>query len=1299
MRKYILFLFFIMLVPEVEATRIRHIGINEGINGKQTYSIVRDKKGFMWISTRFGLDRYDGETVKNYSFNILDSGTVPARIVTAILDRESQLWAYSDRGAIYRYDEISDEFRLCYEVGSYTQTVYFDRNNHIWYASQNRMGTVRDTICPISNTYLQQQSDRIKEFLNFDEDHLLAVTNKGLIMVHTETGEITEFLSNRFPGGYRVVIESCYFDETSQELWIGTEGNGLFVYHLPDATITPFVDNRLKQHTIREITSYKDSLLLLGTEGLGMWVIEKQARALVDIYNSSSERSNRIHGDAVYNIFADELSDRIWVSTYSGGVNVIDLGANDFRVIRHEQNNPHSLLNDMVSCILQDREGDLWIATANGVSRWGLKREAWTHFFEGSNIITLYEDSRGDIWIAAFSQGVYVMDKKGNIKHHYQSSGDNRSLGSNFIYSIYEDPAGNIWLGGKKGHISRLNRKTGLFDRVHLSQINYITGWKENHILVSTEYGLYSIRTDSLKQTPSPVNKQLASQYVTDIWLESDSIAWIGTYGNSLNRCHLYSGEVECFAKETSELRSEIVYRILPGAGTDLWFSTENGIGKIDRHTGIQEYYPEIDGKQGYMFRQLAGICTRNGTIFLGSYDGIVCFNPGEIRPVDTEARLVLEDFYLFNRKVNSSDPDSPLTSSLDNQPEVKLNYKQHSFSIGFTAIDFHAGKNHRFMWKLEGQDENPVGPVYERIATYTNLSPGNYLFRLWYVDENNRVLDEKRLRFVITPPFWKTPWARLVLVLLMGVAAYVIYEYILFRIRKKESEEKISFFIHTAHDIRTPLTLINGPLNDLLEEIPKDGKSLFLLKTMRENVGKLNQMFSKLLDFQKAYETESELLLEEISLTRYFRDKFNYWHTPAERKQLLLQPEIPDEELLEWIDRDKLDKITDNLLSNALKYTPAGGRVTIRLDILPDEWILTVKDTGIGISRVARKKLFGRFYRAGNAIHTREPGSGLGLLLVKQYVSKCLGTIRVDSVEKKGTSFRIRFPRSLEQLAEHKRIEPGEQEEATLTGHLPEEEDHSNLRILIVEDNDHLREYIKVSLEAYYTVYTAADGREAWKEIFRINPDIVVSDLQMPGMDGFELCRKLKTTMETSHIPIIFLTVMNDKHTVAKGFRLGVDDYIEKPFETSFLRIKINNMIRNRKLLRQKFLGIDPRQENDKEENELNRLFIESATTAIEKNMDNPAFSISELTRELGMSRTLLFSKFKTITGYTPNEYIKIVRFNKAISYFKERKYTINEVAGMVGFEEPAYFSTCFKKIYGKTPSEFIEENITPKD
>lgn len=1294
--KLFLLTLLLAICPFVCAQQIRHLGVDNGLNGRQAYNFQQDKKGFIWISTRFGIDRYDGNKIKNYPLQILDRRNYPTRVFKVMMDRNSELWAYANRGSIYRYNEMKDCFDLYKNLESYLRCTYFDYRNKLWIAAKSDIGFLeKDSLQMLNSTLLS--SLEIKSFSDFDKRNFLVVTNKDILKFNPENQEFSSVFDDVTLGKISGIdIESAYYEPDNQQLWIGTVRSGVYLYRIRDMKLTLVSGTQLFQNPILTVSPFDEFRLFVGTDGAGAWLIDKERLMVIRSYRQEEGLDFPLNGDGIYDIFRDR-DGRIWMATYSDGVNILDFSRQGFQIIRHEKNNPNSLPKDIVSGILEDNSGNLWFASNNGVSLLNNRTGEWKHFLSGRNVLTVYQDSRGKIWVGTHSSGVYQINEHGRIlKHFFRQEERTDCLGTNFIYTIFEDIQGNIWFGGKKGRISKYEMLNDRFIQFPLSQINCIVQKNEKQIFVATEHGVYEFDMETNVHRSCDFSLELKSRYICDMYRESDSIFWFAGYGAGLIRCNIQTGRMDYFGKEKG-LASDIVYALLTDNEGNFWISTENGISKLNPKTGVVTNFTEGDGLSGNRFRQTSKTKTNSGILYFGSYTGVTFFDPAKIILRKNSSSLVLLNFSLFNKISLPGEENSPLVKPLDDTEEIRMDYTKHSFSLNFTTIEFSPGYERKYLWKLEGLDPDWIGPTSENVVNYTNLSPQTYIFKVKAIDGNNEVLDERSLKIVITPPFWKTTWAWMLFLALFTGIAYWIYLYVRNRYEKQQTEEKIRFFINTTHDIRTPLTLISAPLYELKEKLELNSWNKYLIDLITCNLDSINKMISQLLDFQKVYESKEQTAVSKWNVNNYLVDRVMYWKPVAIQKHLDLDLELPEVQLFEWFDGEKMDKILSNLISNAIKYTPSRGHIKVSLSLTPNFWQITVKDDGIGITQKEKKYLFKRFFRADNAVNSQATGSGLGLLLVKEYVHLHGGEIGVNSIENKGSEFFIRFKHGSDHFKDSVLLDnanlPIVPENA-----LPEAEDSMDkmkIKLLIVEDNKDLKEYLKLSLSHYYKTFAASNGKEAWEQIFSVNPDMIVSDLNMPEMNGLVLCEKVKSTFETSHIPVILLTVLTDKKKVEEGLKTGADDYILKPFDVQYLKIKIDNIINNRKILRSKFLDVDKSDSDESGENKFSREFIQKSTAIIEEHMMDSKFSISDFSKEMGMSRSLLYTKFNSITGYSPNDFIKIVRMKKAIQLFREKKYSINEVACMTGFDEPGYFATCFRKIYGKSPRRFIEDDL----
>lgn len=600
----------------------------------------------------------------------------------------------------------------------------------------------------------------------------------------------------------------------------------------------------------------------------------------------------------------------------------------------------------------------------------------------------------------------------------------------------------------------------------------------------------------------------------------------------------------------------------------------------------------------------------------------------------------------------------------------------------------------------LEGFDESWFTIDEGNTISYTNISPGNYTFRLKAINRDTKeLIDERSIDINIKPPFWKSGWAYLIYFILFLAVLKLVLQYIKSMMEKRYSKEKIQFFTNMAHDIRTPVTLIKAPLNDLLENENLSEKGITALDIAARNAEKLSLLVTQLMDFQKADMASLRLIVSKHELKNYILEKKVLYKVEAERKNINLTAEISFDSLHVWFDREKMDKIINNLLSNAIKYTNSEGSIRIKVSQDEKNWHLSITDTGIGIPVSEQKYLFKRFFRAHNAINSKETGSGIGLLLTKELVKLHEGTIDFSSKENVGTEFKLTFKKGKDFFQEKETLKAymiEENEDIAATDIAPDNEKEPEVnderikaKILIVEDNDDMRLYLKNNLSEQYTIAEASDGQEALENIEIINPDLVISDNLMPRMNGIDFCMKLKNSMETSHIPVILLTALSDKEDVLKGLDCGADDYIIKPFDITILKAKIRNILQNRETLKKLFAVSEGAEATLEYTNPLDKEFIEKAVRLIEENLDEPSFSTNELSAGMSMSRSSFFNKLKALTGQGPNDFIRTIRLNKAKELLLTKQYNVFETSIMTGFSDAKYFSTAFKKQFGISPSK----------
>ena len=694
-------------------------------------------------------------------------------------------------------------------------------------------------------------------------------------------------------------------------------------------------------------------------------------------------------------------------------------------------------------------------------------------------------------------------------------------------------------------------------------------------------------------------------------------------------------------------------------------------------------------------------------TLVFGGNDGAVRF-PIDIQiPEPHYSRLLLRDFMIAYHPVYPGDDGSPLEKDIDETDRLELAYGQNSFSLDVASINYDYPSNILYSWKIDGFHKEWSRPSLDNRIVVRNLPPGSYTLQIRAIsnEEKYKTYETRSIQIVITPPAWASVWAMAGYAILLVLVMVIIFRIIILHRQKKVSDEKTRFFINTAHDIRTPLTLIKAPLEEVIENRMVKEQALPHINMALKNVNALLQLATNLINFERVDVYSSTLYVSEYELNSYMDNVCATFRKYAEMKHVRFVYESNFDYLNVWFDSDKMGSILKNILSNALKYTPEGGSVHIYACEEGNSWSIEVKDTGIGIPSCEQKKLFRNCFRGSNVINLKVTGSGIGLMLVYKLVKLHKGRIQIQSTEHEGTCVQVTFPKGNSHLHKAKFISPKTPNECSETivpdgtSGLSMETSQVNgslQRILIVEDNDDLRNYLIDMFKTSYNVQSCPNGKEALVIIREFNPNLVISDIMMPEMGGDELCSAIKGDLEISHIPVILLTALGDEKNMLEGLEIGADAYITKPFSVGILKATVKNILANRTLLRQVYNSIEDREQTLPVNctNTLDWKFIASVKECIENNMGNSDFNVDILSSQHHMSRTSFFNKLKALTGYAPADYIRMIRLQHAAQLLKQGEHTVTEIADMVGFSDAKYFREVFKKYYNVSPSKFNKKS-----
>ena len=1134
-------------------------------------------------------------------------------------------------------------------------------------------------------------------------------------------------------------------------------------------------------------------------------------------YKSDPNDSKSLNGNWVYSIYEDN-SGIIWVGTMPGGLNKIDPMKNQFKLYKHKSNDPNSLSSDRVFSIYEDRSGILWIGTFYG----GLNRlvtsdnekfaPSFFHYSHNPNdpksinsVFSICEDNSENIWIGAFGGGLNKLAQSEKMKSnpkliHYENiPGNPISLSNNAVRVIYKDNAGSLWIGTDGGlnklippkdEISRATFKSYLNNPKDSTSISNNTVWsiyqdKQETIWIGTSGGLNKLipsdnnhpHTTFIHFTHDSRNpSSISGNQVISMFEDNSGNFWIGTEGGGLNKFDRKNGQFIHF-KVKDGLPDNSVSGILGDNEGNLWLSTLNGLSKFNPKTKTFRNYTTEDGLQGNEFQWGAYFKNKNGEMFFGGTNGFNSFYPDSIKDNKHIPPVVITDFQIFNNSVpvglDTNTNRSILTKSITETNEIELTYKDYIISFEFAALDFHTPEKNKYAYILEGFDKEwNYTDANKRFATYTNLDPGEYTFKVKGAN-NDGVWNEAEtsLKIIITPPWWATWWAYGFYLIVFGSVLYGIRKYEINRLNWKNQfkldevklEEraeidkmKSRFFANISHEFRTPLTLILGPAekikpNTSIEETQKQ------ISLIKRSANRLLGLVNQLLDLSKLEAGKMELKASKTNIVPFIKGLTMSFESIAERKDITLKVKSTSDEIELYFDKEKITKILTNLLSNAFKFTQEGGEIIVSIKENQSSNVISkesstekslrygnkispsgrndnmhsveikVRDNGVGISEEEIPKLFDRFYQVDSSQTREYEGTGIGLALTKELVELHHGKISVES--KQGdpdhavtgwTEITVELPLGRKHLKDEEIVED-EIESAVILNDLPagkagvknlasidtnfyegnsssqtpqndiDINEDKNI-ILVVEDNADVREFIKDSLGNDFQIEEATDGEMGVSKAEQIIPDLIISDVMMPKMDGNELTRILKNDEKTSHIPIILLTAKAEQESKLEGLETGADDYLTKPFDTKELQIRIKNLISIRRKLQERYSKADfvpVKKAEEKKLSSLDEQFMSKVIEVIENHLSEEEFSIEGFDKEIGMGRVQIFRKLKALTGKSPSRYIRSIRLARAKKMIEEKTASISEIAYSVGFGSPAYFSKCFREEFGFPPSD----------
>ena len=1302
----------------LQAQIFEYIDMDNGLSSRRVLSIQQDKQNYIWILTHKGLDRYNGKQFKHYQLHRCNNPlSFYPNLNFLYTDKDSTIWEVGKDGFVFRYDEQRDSFQLAFDLRATfpalkkapISSVYMDSEANIWFCTNqsqyiyNYHQSKNYQLSPVI-------SDKIICITQAEKNKYYLASEHLLYEVQLKGEQLTEIKKIQLPNVH--LIDHIYYHSPTKQLIINTLLDKLFIYDIEEEQLES-MGNSMKDIGVNKIIPSKKEkdVLLIATDGDGIYKLDLKQLTLNHFLKEDTRKPNKMNGSIIKDIYMDSAN-RIWNVIYPTGITIYTEKYPAYEWFMHSANYTNSLANNCINGVMEDSEGDSWYATSNGICYFDVSENKWINFSPShspngersdNHIFTsLCESSPGIILAGGYMSGIYKIDKRTKEVTFFQQQNIQQGEGPDkYIRSIYRDNERLIWIGG----FYRLKSYSLTTKEVCEYNIGYpitcITQKDEHSLWIGTINGVFVF--DKLKKQAIPLDTEFDIQCINMIYNDpSGNYTYFGTYGDGLFIFEKKTGKVTRYYDENCGLISNNIYSIVPDRNGNLYLGTENGLSFFDIKANKFINWTKEQGLLAASFNPNAAIHSRDGYMIFGSNEGVIVLPDSIQLPETFSSHMIFSDLSIMYRTVHPGEKNSPLTQALDKTSCIELDYDQNTFSMNVSSINFDNPSNIMYSWKLEGFYDRWSPPSSDNLIKYTNLSPGNYTLRVRAIlMDNHQILEEREIQILIGRPIWMTFWTFLLYALIIIGISYAIIRYQMIRRDKQISQAKINFFMQTAHDIRTPLTLIKAPLGEILKNEQLTEQGTTNLNLAIQSTDNLSELANNLMDFQKEELYSSKISVVRYELNQYIQNYMQQFKAYAEQKGIDFQYKSSFTSLEVWIDQNKIDSILQNLLSNALKYTPKGGSVTIETDHNKNRWILTIKDTGIGIPKEDQKKLFKFLFRGKNATNQLITGSGVGMLLTYRLIKNHEGKISFSSTENVGTTFQLSFPiqsehyqyrnEGVDQNLRTVLLQDGivapmpEAEQTQITAH------PDSPRIMIVEDNASLRLFLMKSLSDIYQVDGAENGQEAIDKIKVQQPDLIISDVMMSVMDGETMCRTLKSDIETSHIPIILLTALGDKKDILRGLETKADMYITKPFDLMVLRANISNILENREIIRKKLqqasVNIESKTEDIPMPTNLDNEFMQKVTVLVKENLGKD-LTVDTLCAGMNMSRTSFYNKIKALTGMAPNDFIRNIRMQEAAALLKSQRYTVAEVADMMGFADPKYFTDTFKKFYGVPPS-----------
>ena len=1342
MRK--IFVLWLLLLPVVSLAQpytVKQLGIEKGLSNNYVVSIAQDKQGFLWFATEEGLNKFDGTRFITYLKNEdLTRQGITGNELNCLLDdpQDSILWIGTQRAGLNAYDYVNNTF-LCYRhddenpeslitddvtkivaatdgnlwITTYWRGVdYFDKKagKFIHYNTQTVPGLASDNIWSVVDggdgklymghvhhgfSVLSLKDKKVKNFM-YDPEDPVSLPGNGV---------------------------TCIYKDLSGNIWLGTD-RGLALFNLEAENFIHFHHSEDGvPHTVFDIRQFDGNKLWIAMEFGGIAILDLTQRMFLSPdqvrfqYIKEGDDEYSLSNSTVRCLFQDSFKN-VWAGMWGGGINFLSHESSYFNVYSYSpiQHSGSSLNNKTASSVCVARDGKLWIGTDGGGinvfdkgKRVAVYKEE-TGDLTDNSIQAALCDSEGNLWFGSFMGGVDFYDVKKKSFHQIfpkDKTGED-------VRALYED-AEYVWIGTSNGiYKVRLHDK-GIADHytVENNLVRCISKDNLNRLWIGTFGGGLGVFDEHFQCVKLfNVTSLFPSNTINTVYMDSQNRMWIGTGEGLVCFPSSQSWDYKVYRSEEG-LSNVHIRAITEDNHGNIWVSTNKGISCYIAVKNSFYNYGRWDGVPIVGFMSGSVTHDYDGNIYFGSLNGLCRFNPEMVLAKREAPSAIMTGLRIFVPISERKSEEKMI--ELHGCPAVRLSYMQNNFSVTFNIQNYALADQVEYAYMLKGLENSWYTVTDPNNVTFRNIPPGNYCFQVKTRIRNQEWADEiASLDIRIDPPVWLTWWAKLFYILSgVSVLYFILHAYkkkldmeSLYELEKKNHEqeqelnnERLRFYTNITHELRTPLTLILGPLEDMQKSNSLSGKDSQKISVIHQSAIRLLNLINQILEFRKTETQNKKLCVSRDNLAALVHEIGLKYKELNRKPEIDFCLEIEQEDMSLFFDKEVVTIILDNLISNAIKYTEK-GTITLGLHQVVRNNIhhteISVSDTGFGIAPDALPHIFDRYYQEGS--EHQASGTGIGLALVKNLVVLHEGEIRVESSLNVGSTFYVSlltdntYPHVLHADSTEKTSDEKDEKEENI------EPVHSGKRILlIVEDNRDICDYIVESFSDDFEVRTAANGEQGLEQALGCIPDIIVSDIMMPVMNGIVMCRKLKEDLRTSHIPIILLTAKDSLQDKEEGYQVGADSYLTKPFSATLLHSRIHNLLESRKLLAERFntnsILIDKRAAVTESMNKLDNEFLEKINKLIEDRLSSEKIDIGYLSDAMCMSNSTLYRKMKALTGLSTNEYIRKIKMQYAERLLLEGKYNISEVAFKVGINSTVYFRQCFKDEFGMAPSDYLKK------